>query len=256
MPARLIAILVAIPLTALVIAQAPLDQDLLNTAWEGQDALVKNLLEMGADVDARDEFGQTPLMIAVSQGHMDTVRVLIEGGADVNAIDDQGQSVLSLADDDEIGGLLIESGAAIIGDLTLEAVARLLVSAIFYIAAFTYFGLFYAEHESKSKFFGLLIALGAFSLWATIFIAVYFQSAILALPGALIPRGLIGYASYYVADKKNRNCLVWILLAAVFGPLLLLIVIYLPPAKKPAGAQTTLLNLGQETPSQDAREEV
>jgi hypothetical protein len=245
----ILAMLVAVPLTALVMAQSPLDEDLLNMAWEGQDALVKTFLEMGADVDARDEFGQTTLMIAVSQGHLDTVRVLVEGGADVNANSTDGSTVLSFADDGEIIKLLTDAGATPTGDMTLEAVARLLFSAIFYIAAFIYFGLFYAEHEEKSKFFGLLIALGAFTLWATILIGVYVQSVMFALPGALMQRGLIGYASYYVADKKNRNCLVWIVLTTIFGPLFLLIVLYLPRAKRPAGARPILLKLNQETPS-------
>jgi len=258
MLARIITMLVAIPLTAaLVVAQSPLNEDLLNMAWEGQDALVKTFLEMGVDVDARDEFGQTPLMIAVSQGHIDTVRVLIEGGADVNANSTDGSTVLSDADDDEIIDVLVDAGITLIWDMT--AATPLLVSAILYTLAFIVFGLFYAEHEGRSKLFALLFALGAFTLYAAIFFLASFQSASVAFPVGLIglvSRGLIGYASYYVADKKNRNCLVWIVLTAIFGPLLLLIVLSLPRAKRPAGARPILLKLNQETPSQDVQEEV
>ena len=266
MPARIIAMLVAIPLTALVLAQSPLNEDLLKMSWEGQDALVKTFLEMGADVDARDEFGQTPLMAAVSQGHIDTVRVLVEGGADVNATDAEGDPVLSFTDDDQIIELLADAGATLSGGMTLEEHAdRLrstllgLVSILLYIVSFIYFGLFYAEQEGKGKLFGLLVALGCFALSATTLVGFYFESTAFIFAGLLMQRGLIGYASYYVADKKNRNRRNWSFATFVFGPLLLLIVLYLPRADRPWAAaepRPVSLELNQETPSQGAEEKL
>ena len=44
------------------------------------------LLAHGAQVDARDGwYGETPLMIAVSQNYADVAKILIDHGADVNA---------------------------------------------------------------------------------------------------------------------------------------------------------------------------
>jgi hypothetical protein len=151
MLARIITMLVAIPLTAFVVAQSPFNEDLLKMAWEGQDALVESFLEMGADVDARDEFGQTPLMIAVSQGHFDTVRVLIEGGADVTATDTEGQRVLSFADDDEIVELLIEAGATYEVGTTFVALALLLASLILVLVGYLLYRWFSRPTESTEE---------------------------------------------------------------------------------------------------------
>lgn len=57
----------------------------------GHDDTVQQLLESGADVNARDEKGQTPLHCAAKQNHHSTVRLLIERGADVNAEDLDGR---------------------------------------------------------------------------------------------------------------------------------------------------------------------
>ena len=40
---------------------------------------------MGADVNARDNYAQTPLYEAVQLGHKDVAALLIQNGADVNA---------------------------------------------------------------------------------------------------------------------------------------------------------------------------
>ena len=42
------------------------------------------LIERGAEVDARDKFGWTPLHYASKYGHLEISRVLIDHGADVN----------------------------------------------------------------------------------------------------------------------------------------------------------------------------
>jgi ankyrin repeat protein len=53
--------------------------------WGRMD-LVEELLKTGLDVDERNEFGDTPLMLAASGGQNDVVGYLIERGADVNAV--------------------------------------------------------------------------------------------------------------------------------------------------------------------------
>jgi ankyrin repeat protein len=51
----------------------------------GSAEVVRVLIEAGAEVDARDESGKTPLMRAVRRGHLAVVEALIAAGADVDA---------------------------------------------------------------------------------------------------------------------------------------------------------------------------
>ena len=65
---------------------------MMKAAWVGQLATVRALVEKGADVNARNTAGETPLMRAVR--NLDVVKYLVEQGADVNAKDGKGESVL------------------------------------------------------------------------------------------------------------------------------------------------------------------
>eukprot|EP00959_Pyramimonas_sp_CCMP1952_P460641 9480226-Pyramimonas_sp.AAC.3 len=49
-----------------------------------QVKVVRLLLEAGADVNRPNEDGESPLCVAVSEGHVEVVRALLEAGADVN----------------------------------------------------------------------------------------------------------------------------------------------------------------------------
>jgi hypothetical protein len=44
--------------------------------------VVHQLLQKGANVNARDHYGHTPLMRAIRYGHVDVVRILMAHGAD------------------------------------------------------------------------------------------------------------------------------------------------------------------------------
>ena len=58
---------------------------------------VASLLDRGADVNARNSAGQTPLILAAQNGHILSMRVLLDRGADINAQDDRGDSAIMIA---------------------------------------------------------------------------------------------------------------------------------------------------------------
>ena len=76
----------------------------------------RHLLALGADVEARDSQGLTPLMTAASKGKEDCARLLIAAGADCNAKEPGGDTALLMAaqeDETACALLLIENGARI-----------------------------------------------------------------------------------------------------------------------------------------------
>jgi ankyrin len=67
----------------------------LHSAAEfGREDVARILLARGADVDAHDEYGQTPLHRAAAYGNLDLVRLLMDRGADVDAWTDGGSTPL------------------------------------------------------------------------------------------------------------------------------------------------------------------
>jgi ankyrin repeat protein len=71
------------------------DQTALAGAVEnGNREMVRVLLAAGADINARNRSGQTPLMFLPKKADLDFVRELIAAGADVNATDQHGQTPL------------------------------------------------------------------------------------------------------------------------------------------------------------------
>ena len=63
------------------------------------------LLQAGADVNVRDEHGNTPLILSV-MFNADLVSALLEAGADVNAHNDEGKTAFDKADDEDIKEIL------------------------------------------------------------------------------------------------------------------------------------------------------
>ncbi|MDR0737309.1 MAG: ankyrin repeat domain-containing protein [Zoogloeaceae bacterium] len=66
-------------------------------AFSGRADLVAELLERGADIDARSPGGATPLMMAIYSGKPDVARLLIERGANSKVRNDRGEGAMEWA---------------------------------------------------------------------------------------------------------------------------------------------------------------
>ena len=69
-------------------------RSLHSAVWKRDAMAVAAFVLQGADVDALDQTGQTPLHAAALRGYDDVARVLIAGGADVQARGNGGQTPL------------------------------------------------------------------------------------------------------------------------------------------------------------------
>jgi hypothetical protein len=83
-------------------------------AVEENEALVRLLLDRGADVNAKDKYGWTVLRWAAAEENEALVRLLLNRGADVNAKDNDGRTALRRAVDEgheAMVRLLLDRGA-------------------------------------------------------------------------------------------------------------------------------------------------
>lgn len=87
---------------------------LFRATREGNTDMVRSLVSSpGADINASDDRGSTPLLEAARYGHDDITRVLIAAGADLKAKDKDGKTALMLAiqgDHDEVVRVLKQAG--------------------------------------------------------------------------------------------------------------------------------------------------
>ena len=80
-------------------------------------SIIELLIKKGADINKKNEIGETPLIFGLKRGKFsyETIKLLIEKGADINAKDQDGRTPLMTAlferASDEIIKLLIEKGA-------------------------------------------------------------------------------------------------------------------------------------------------
>eukprot|EP00471_Norrisiella_sphaerica_P007696 CAMPEP_0184493414 /NCGR_PEP_ID=MMETSP0113_2-20130426/25934_1 /TAXON_ID=91329 /ORGANISM="Norrisiella sphaerica, Strain BC52" /LENGTH=607 /DNA_ID=CAMNT_0026878659 /DNA_START=115 /DNA_END=1938 /DNA_ORIENTATION=- len=86
---------------------------LIKESKDGKLNGVKNLINEGADLDQKDDLGQTPLIWAVRKGHKDIVELLCDSNADVS-IESQAGTALEIAEEEgheEIAQILKDAGA-------------------------------------------------------------------------------------------------------------------------------------------------
>jgi hypothetical protein len=111
---RFCAVLLAVAFPILA-ADAPVD--ILAAAKKGRAQEIEALLAKGADLEARDKEGRTPLMLAAQYGRTASVRLLLEKGAKPDARDTHRWNAFMLA-------LLAPSGGVV--PTTHDAVLKLL----------------------------------------------------------------------------------------------------------------------------------
>lgn len=61
--------------------------------------MVKKLIDLGANIDAVDTAGDSPLFEAAHEGSFETVRILIERGANINLMNRKNRTSLDLANE-------------------------------------------------------------------------------------------------------------------------------------------------------------
>ena len=63
----------------------------------GHLEIVKFLLEKGASIDSKNDYGSTPLHLASMKGHLEIVKLLLGEGANIDAKDENGSTPLHWA---------------------------------------------------------------------------------------------------------------------------------------------------------------
>lgn len=83
--------------------QAPLSSEILaygglfKAAHEGNIEELARLIAAGADIEARDRSGRTPLHVAAYASHEKVIQALIQAGTDSNAFDNQAYDIVTIA---------------------------------------------------------------------------------------------------------------------------------------------------------------
>jgi ankyrin repeat protein len=103
-------------------AQAKLDQELREAAWDNDVRRARTLIRRGANVNAKDETAQSAYLIATSEGYLDLLNLTLQHGGDVDSKDSfNGTGLIRAADRGhaDIAGRLIQ------GDVEIDHVNNL-----------------------------------------------------------------------------------------------------------------------------------
>ena len=93
-----------------------MSSDLLEVVKSGNLVDIQKYITAGADINFKDSYGQTAIILASHGGSIEIVKYLLEKGADINAKNDEGLTALISAlscQNYELAQLLVESGAEI-----------------------------------------------------------------------------------------------------------------------------------------------
>ena len=97
-------------------AQAKLDQELREAAWDNDVRRARTLIRRGANVNAKDQTEQSAYLIATSEGYLDLLNLTLQHGADVDSKDSfNGTGLIRAADRGHahIAGRLIQADVEI-----------------------------------------------------------------------------------------------------------------------------------------------
>ena len=87
---------------------------LMKACWDGEQEIAAYLIENGADVNATDDAGETPIFSAIKRERPELTQLLIDKGAKVNVKDSRQFTPLTVAaaaGSDKLVELLIKAGA-------------------------------------------------------------------------------------------------------------------------------------------------
>ena len=100
-------------------------------AHEGEVAAIRKLAAAGADLEARDAAGRTPLHVAAFASQDEALRALADAGADLNALEDRAYDIVTIAavaDDPDLVDLALSLGAGA-GNVTSPYSGTALIAA-------------------------------------------------------------------------------------------------------------------------------
>ena len=98
------------------------DYPINSAAFFGDIQRVKELINLGVDLNVQGDLGYTPLHHAVYQGHLEIVKILVKAGANIKLKTELGKSIFDLAkatNHDDISRWII-SFSAVDTNLNLE----------------------------------------------------------------------------------------------------------------------------------------